>query len=210
MATNEEARRAPTNGTSEEALRRHALSRGKVRILPRCAIRGFEGLAVRYTPDVAARCRAIRAEPDRVYESTDRGNCIAVVSDGTRVLGLGDLGPEAGLPVVEGKALLFKYLGGVDAVPLCLGTKDPADLVRTVGLLAPSFGGINPEDIAQPECLRALEDLRRDLETACPAAGGRTSPTRRWSGPPTGPAATTRPSAGSPGRASPETSATPS
>ena len=90
-------------------------------------------------------------ELELVYEHTNKANSIVVVSDGTRVLGLGDIGPEAGLPVMEGKALLFKYLGGVDAVPICLGTKDPAEIIRTVKLLEPSFGGINLEDISMPE-----------------------------------------------------------
>ncbi len=96
-----------------------------------------------------------------MYDLTNKANTIAVVSDGTRVLGLGDIGPEAGLPVMEGKALLFKYLGGIDAVPICLATKDPEEIVRTVRLLEPSFGGINLEDIARPKCFRILEDARR-------------------------------------------------
>jgi malate dehydrogenase (oxaloacetate-decarboxylating) len=96
-----------------------------------------------------------------VYAHTNKGNSIAIVTDGTRVLGLGDIGPEAGLPVMEGKAMLFKYLGGVDAVPICLATKDPDELVRTVKLLEPTFGGINLEDIAQPKCFRVLDALRR-------------------------------------------------
>jgi malate dehydrogenase (oxaloacetate-decarboxylating) len=112
---------------------------------------------------VAAPCRAIQADPELVYTHTNKGNSIAIVTDGTRVLGLGDIGPEAGLPVMEGKAMLFKYLGGVDAVPICLGTKDPDELVRTVKLLEPTFGGINLEDIAQPKCFRVLDALRRQL-----------------------------------------------
>jgi malate dehydrogenase (oxaloacetate-decarboxylating) len=164
MSIIETAERDGVAAPNEEALRRHARARGKVQVLPRCAIRDFSDFAVWYTPGVAAPCRAIRAEPERVYDYTNRGNCIAIVSDGTRVLGLGDIGPEAGLPVMEGKALLFKYLGGVDAVPLCLGTRDPDELIRTVELLAPSFGGINLEDIASPKCFRILEALRSRLE----------------------------------------------
>src|SRR6185503_20293020 len=122
--------------------------------------RGFEDFAVSYSPGVAAPSRAIAADPEAAWRLTSKANTIAIVTDGTRVLGLGDIGPEAGLPVMEGKALLFKYLGGVDAVPICLGTKDPDEIIRTVENLAPSFGGINLEDIAQPKCFRILETLQ--------------------------------------------------
>jgi malate dehydrogenase (oxaloacetate-decarboxylating) len=117
-----------------------------------------------YTPGVAAPCRAIQANPAEAYEFTNKANLIAVVSDGSRVLGLGNIGPLAGLPVMEGKALLFKYLGGVDAVALCLATQDEREFVRTVQLLEPSFGGINLEDIAQPRCFRVLEALRSTMK----------------------------------------------
>ncbi len=143
-----------------EALRLHAYYKGKIQIFPKCAIRNLDDFSVWYTPGVAAPCKAVQAEPESVYEYTNKANTIAVVSDGTRVLGLGDIGPEAGLPVMEGKALLFKYLGGVDAVPICLDTKAPQDLVHTVRLLAPSFGAINLEDIAMPKCFQVLRDLR--------------------------------------------------
>jgi malate dehydrogenase (oxaloacetate-decarboxylating) len=131
--------------------------------LPKCAVRGFDDFAVWYTPGVAAPCRAIQADPNLVWAHTNRGNTIAIVTDGTRVLGLGDIGPEAGLPVMEGKALLFKHLGGVDAVPICLATRDAEELIHTVELLQPAFGGINLEDIAQPKCFRILDRLRREL-----------------------------------------------
>ena len=111
----------------------------------------------------SAPCKAIQADPELVYEHTNKANTIAIVSDGSRVLGLGNIGPEAGLPVMEGKALLFKYLGGVDAVPICLRTQDPEELIRTVKLLEPSFGGINLEDIAQPKCFRVLDTLRSEM-----------------------------------------------
>lgn len=146
---------------AEESMRLHAYYKGKIQTLPKCPIRGIEDFSMWYTPGVAAPCRAIQKAPDLVYEYTNKANTIAVVSDGTRVLGLGDIGPEAGLPVMEGKALLFKYLGGVDAVPICLGTKDPGEIIRTVKLLEPSFGGINLEDISMPKCFQILRECRR-------------------------------------------------
>jgi len=145
---------------AQEAMKLHAFYRGKVQMAPKCPIRSADDFSIWYTPGVAAPCKAIQADRELVYEHTNKGNTIAIVSDGTRVLGLGDIGPEAGLPVMEGKALLFKYLGGVDAVPICLGTKDPDELVRTATLLQPSFGGINLEDIAMPKCFRVLRELR--------------------------------------------------
>jgi malate dehydrogenase (oxaloacetate-decarboxylating) len=147
---------------AEEALRQHARYRGKIQVLPKCPIRSIDDFAIWYTPGVAEPCRAIHADPALVYEQTNKANVIAVISDGSRVLGLGDIGPEAGLPVMEGKALLFKYLGGVDAVPICLGTKDSDEIVRTVKLLEPSFGGINLEDVAMPKCFRVLDRSRRE------------------------------------------------
>ena len=154
---------AKAQAPAEEALRLHPFYRGKVQMMPKCRVRGLEDFALWYTPGVAAPCRAIAKDPENVYQHTNKGNTIAIVSDGTRVLGLGDIGPEAGLPVMEGKALLFKYLGGVDAVPLCLRTRDPDELVRTVELLEPTFGGINLEDIAQPKCFGILDRLRETL-----------------------------------------------
>jgi len=148
---------------AERALRLHPLCKGKVQMMPKCPIRSADDFSIWYSPGVAAPCQAIQAQPDLVYDYTNKGNCVAIVSDGTRVLGLGDIGPEAGLPVMEGKSLLFKYLGGVDAVPLCLGTKDPEELIRTVQILEPSFGAINLEDIAQPKCFRILDVLRTKL-----------------------------------------------
>ncbi len=148
---------------AEEALRLHAFYRGKMQTTLKCPVRDFGDFAIWYTPGVAAPCRAIQAEPELVWAHTNRANTIAIVTDGTRVLGLGDIGPEAGLPVMEGKALLFKYLGGVDAVPICLRTKDPDELVRAVELLEPAFGAINLEDIAQPKCFRILGALRTRL-----------------------------------------------
>jgi malate dehydrogenase (oxaloacetate-decarboxylating) len=146
-----------------ESLRLHPLYKGKVQILPKCPVRGIDDFAIWYTPGVAAPCKVIQATPEAAYDHTNKGNCIAIVSDGTRVLGLGDIGPAAALPVMEGKALLFKYLGGVDAVPLCIDAKDPDDIIRIVRALAPSFGGVNLEDISQPKCFRVLDALRSSM-----------------------------------------------
>jgi len=163
MPTQKE-RLAKAKKPARDAMRLHPVYKGKVEICSKCAIRDCSDFAIWYTPGVAAPCRDIEAHPEMVWEHTNRANCIAVVSDGTRVLGLGDIGPEASLPVMEGKALLFKYLGGVDAVPICLGTKDPDEFIRTVKLLEPSFGGINLEDISQPKCFRILDTLRAEMD----------------------------------------------
>jgi malate dehydrogenase (oxaloacetate-decarboxylating) len=148
---------------SEEALRLHPLYRGKIQIMPKCPIRSPDDFSIWYTPGVAASCRAVENDPEMVYTHTNRANTVAIVSDGSRVLGLGNIGPEAGLPVMEGKALLFKYLGGVDAVPICIGTQDEQEIIRTVKVLEPSFGGINLEDISQPKCFRILDRLRTQM-----------------------------------------------
>ncbi|MBS7604965.1 NADP-dependent malic enzyme [Candidatus Bathyarchaeota archaeon] len=142
----------------------HKFYEGKVQVMPKCAVTSFEDFAIWYTPGVAAPCREIQANPDKSFELTNRWNYVAVVSDGTRVLGLGDIGPEAAMPVMEGKALLFKYLGGVDAFPLCLKTKDPDELVRALELIEPTFGGINLEDIEKPKCFYVLEKARERLQ----------------------------------------------
>ncbi|NLS75997.1 MAG: NADP-dependent malic enzyme [Chloroflexi bacterium] len=167
MVTKEELIAKATK-PSEDALRLHPFYRGKIATAPKCAIRSFDDFAIWYTPGVAAACRGIAKDPALSYEYTNRANVVAVVSDGTRVLGLGDIGPEAGMPVMEGKALLYKYLGGVDAVPLCLNTKSADDIINTVKLIQPSFGGINLEDIAQPKCFRVLDELRADPTVTIP------------------------------------------
>ncbi len=141
----------------------HRFYEGKMQVMPRCSITSPADFAVWYTPGVAAPCRIIQADPDKSFELTNRWNSVAVVTDGTRVLGLGDIGPEAAMPVMEGKAMLFKYLGGVDAVAICLRTKDPDEIVRTCELLEPTFGGINLEDIEKPKCFYALEKARDKL-----------------------------------------------
>jgi malate dehydrogenase (oxaloacetate-decarboxylating) len=148
---------------AEDAMRLHPRYRGKMQTLPKCPIRDFDDFAIWYTPGVAAPARAIAADPEQVYAHTARGDTIAIVTDGTRVLGLGDVGPAAALPVMEGKAMLFKFLGGVDAVSLCLATRDAGELIRAVELLEPAFGGINLEDIAQPKCFQILDTLRARL-----------------------------------------------
>lgn len=145
-------------------MRLHPFYKGKIEVVSKCVIRDFDDFALWYTPGVAAPCRAIAADKELAYEYTNKWNSIAVVSDGTRVLGLGDIGPEAAMPVMEGKALLFKYLGGVDAVPICLDTKDADELIATVKLLQPSFGGINLEDLSQPKCFRILDTLRKEMQ----------------------------------------------
>jgi malate dehydrogenase (oxaloacetate-decarboxylating) len=149
---------------AQEAMRLHPYYKGKIEIVSKCVIRDFNDFAIWYTPGVAAPCRAIVEDKELVYNYTNKWNTVAVVTDGTRVLGLGDIGPEAGLPVMEGKALLFKYLGGVDAVPICLDTKEPEEIITAVKWLQPSFGGINLEDIAQPKCFYILDTLRREMD----------------------------------------------
>jgi len=146
---------------AEEALRLHPFYRGKVQVVAKCAVRSLDDFAIWYTPGVAAPCREIHQDPEKVFEHTNKGNLVAVVSDGTRVLGLGDIGPEAAMPVMEGKALLFKYLGGVDAFPICLDTRDAEELIQAVLMLQPTFGGVNLEDIEQPKCFRVLDTLRQ-------------------------------------------------
>src|SRR3989337_793333 len=141
----------------------HRFYEGKMQVLPKCAITSANDFAVWYTPGVAVPCREIQANPDKSFELTNRWNSVAVVSDGTRVLGLGDIGPEAAMPVMEGKAMIFKYLGGVDAFAICLRTKDPDEIVRTCELLEPTFGGINLEDIEKPKCFYVLDKARDQL-----------------------------------------------
>ena len=153
---------------SDDAMRLHPFYKGKVQTAPKCVIRDLNDFSIWYTPGVAAPCRAIAQNAELVYEHTNRANVVAIVSDGTRVLGLGNIGPRAGLPVMEGKALLFKYLGGVDAVPLCLETDQAQEIIAAVKLIQPSFGGINLEDIEQPKCFTVLDTLRADPAVEIP------------------------------------------
>jgi malate dehydrogenase (oxaloacetate-decarboxylating) len=147
---------------AKDALKMHPFYKGKIEIVPKCVIRNVDDFAIWYTPGVAAACKEIERDPETAFVHTNRANMVGIVTDGTRVLGLGDIGPLAAMPVMEGKALLFKYLGGVDAFPICLDTKDPDEFIRTVKLLQPSFGGINLEDIENPKCFYILKKLREE------------------------------------------------
>jgi malate dehydrogenase (oxaloacetate-decarboxylating) len=149
---------------SADAMKLHPFYRGKVETALKCCVRTFNDFAIWYTPGVAAPCRAIEANPELVYEYTNKWNTVAVVSDGTRVLGLGDIGPKAGMPVMEGKALLYKYLGGVDGVAVMVGTKDPDAIIDLVLNLQPGWGGVNLEDISNPKCFYILDTLREKAE----------------------------------------------
>ncbi len=142
----------------------HRFYEGKVQVMPKCAVTSANDFAIWYTPGVAAACREIQADKDKSFELTNRWNYVAVVSDGTRVLGLGNIGPEAAMPVMEGKGLLFKYLGAVDALPICINTTDPDEIVRACELIQPTFGGINLEDIEKPKCFYVLEKAREKLQ----------------------------------------------
>src|SRR5678815_4164640 len=137
---------------------------GKIEISSKVPIRSRDDLSMAYTPGVARVCLAIKDDPSRAFTLTIKQNTVAVVTDGTAVLGLGDIGPEAAMPVMEGKAMLFKELAGVDAFPICLDTKDPDKIVETVKLIAPAFGGINLEDISAPRCFWVEERLRKELD----------------------------------------------
>ncbi len=148
---------------NQRALEAHAEWRGKLTVDPKMTLDTPEALSLAYTPGVAAPCLAIRDDPEKSYSLTGRWNTVAVVTDGTAVLGLGDIGPEAAMPVMEGKCALFKAFGGVDAVPLCIRSKDPEEIIRTVELLQGCFGGVNLEDISAPRCF----EIERKLQERC-------------------------------------------
>ncbi|MBN1522848.1 MAG: NADP-dependent malic enzyme [Spirochaetales bacterium] len=146
-----------------EAIRVHAELKGKISIISKRKITTKEDLSILYTPGVAEPCREIAKNKDLVFTYTSRWNIVAVISDGSAVLGLGNIGPEAGLPVMEGKAVLFKEFGGVDSFPICLDTQDPEEIIRTVELLVPSLGGVNLEDISAPRCFQIEDALKKKL-----------------------------------------------
>jgi len=159
--TNELVTKAKKPGKLSPQL--HKFYEGKLQVMPKCSISSTNDFAIWYTPGVASVCKEIIRNPSKSFELTNRWNYVAVVTDGSRVLGLGDIGPQAAIPVMEGKALLFKYLGGVDAFPICLQTKNSEEIVRTCKLLEPTFGGINLEDISSPKCFQILEEAREQL-----------------------------------------------
>ncbi len=146
---------------AEESLKLHYDWKGKLDIVPKMEVKTRDDLSLAYTPGVAQPCIEIQKDPSKVYELTGRGNTVAVITDGSAVLGLGDIGPEAGMPVMEGKCVLFKAFGGVNAIPLCLRTKDVDEFVNAVALLAGSFGGINLEDISAPRCFEIEKKLKK-------------------------------------------------
>lgn len=146
------------------ALEMHEKNRGKIQVVSKVAVKTRDDLSTAYTPGVAEPCRKIRDNKEEVYRYTAKGNLVAVVSDGTAVLGLGDIGPEAAMPVMEGKSILFKEFAGIDAFPICLDTKDTEEIIETVKRLAPTFGGINLEDISAPRCFEIERRLKEELD----------------------------------------------
>ena len=148
----------------EEALKSHAKTKGKISVESKVKLENRDDLSIAYTPGVAEPCREIHKDISKVYEYTSKGNMVAVVSDGTAVLGLGNIGAAAAIPVMEGKAVLFKKFGNIDAVPICLDTTDKEEIIRTVKLLAPCFGGINLEDISSPKCFEIEKRLEEEMD----------------------------------------------
>jgi malate dehydrogenase (oxaloacetate-decarboxylating) len=145
------------------ALQYHAERGGKIQVVSKVPVKNQDDLSLAYTPGVAEPCREIHRDPAKVFDYTNRGNTVAIVTDGSAILGLGNIGPAAGLPVMEGKAILFKMFGGVDAFPICLATQDPDEIVHTVKMLEPSFGGVNLEDVAAPRAFEVERGLKEHL-----------------------------------------------
>ncbi|MEG0730151.1 MAG: malic enzyme-like NAD(P)-binding protein, partial [Cetobacterium sp.] len=148
----------------EKSLELHEVHNGKIEVISKVAVTNREELSLAYSPGVAAPCMAIKKNKEDVYKYTSKGNMVAVITDGTAVLGLGDIGPEAALPVMEGKAILFKQFANVDAFPICLDTTDTEEIIKTIKLIAPSFGGINLEDISAPRCIEIETRLKAELD----------------------------------------------
>ena len=146
-----------------DALKLHIENQGKIEVISKVPLKDARDLSLAYTPGVAEPCKEIDNDPDTVYEYTSKGRMVAVVSDGSAVLGLGNIGPEAAIPVMEGKSVLFKNFGGVDAFPICLDTQDVDEIVKTIKYLAPTFGGINLEDISAPRCFEIEKRLKQEL-----------------------------------------------
>ncbi len=147
----------------EQTLELHRVNRGKVKMESKVPLQGRDDLTLAYTPGVAEPCKEIHLQPEQVYEYTNKGNSVAIVTDGSAVLGLGDIGPQAALPVMEGKAVLFKAFADIDGIPICLDSQDVDSIVKTVEMLAPTFGGINLEDIAAPRCFEIERRLQESL-----------------------------------------------
>ena len=149
---------------NQAALKMHEDNKGKISVVSKVDVKTRDDLSTAYTPGVAEPCRRIRDDKSEVYRYTDKGNLVAVVTDGTAVLGLGDIGPEAAMPVMEGKAILFHEFAGIDAFPICLDTKDTDEIIETVKRIAPTFGGINLEDISAPRCFEIEKRLKEELD----------------------------------------------
>ncbi|MCL5102066.1 MAG: NADP-dependent malic enzyme [Candidatus Marsarchaeota archaeon] len=150
--------------SDEEILRIYESSKGAIETVPKVRVSSREDLAIHYTPGVATVCNAIKNDKSKVFSYTGKSNMVAIITDGSRILGLGNIGPEAGLPVMEAKAMLFKKYGGVDAIPICLDTQEEEAIIQTVKNLAPTFGGFNIEDIESPKCFRIVDRLAKELE----------------------------------------------
>ena len=152
------------NNLRKEALRLHEEKQGKLGVYSKVKVKNARDLALAYSPGVAEPCKEIASNPQDVYRYTGKGNTVAVVTDGSAVLGLGNIGPKAALPVMEGKCILFKEFAGIDAIPICLNTQDTEEIIKAVKLISPGLGGINLEDISSPRCIEIEERLKQELD----------------------------------------------